>query len=445
MNKRKLPFNIRKSGSKYLFHGRIPTDLLNHPFFGDHKGFYSKSLGTDNLREATRRRDEILTTFDTLREGGQEEKFDLWTKKYREETEQFIKKHPHFEDPNEFKHIELELLLEKLKKEHGIDVKTGDPKVIPEDAQVRIDALVGKSKPYKGSMRFTLKKIIREREARKGARGSSYKTLNKIQRSVTWYLEQVSERDVKLDAVKWEDVQELVTNQLSAGVPGKTISGYMYGLRQVWKRAYQNNPSKSHLNPFSNHNIPTNSSQSYDPYTWDEVRALWLKAENPELKLAIQVGATTGARIGEVATLTTQYVDGFDSLCYAIKTKEKGKTEHASRILPVHPKLAELLGDGWSYPKSNRALSRDFSKLKEEVISDKINLITGKERLLGFHSFRSSVSTYLINNMKCNEATASTYTGHKPSGKSSAIIGYVDRHDLEIKMEMCQSLPWVFG
>lgn len=105
MNKRKLPFNIRKSGSKYLFHGRIPTDLLNHPFFGDHKGFYSKSLGTDNLREATRRRDEILTTFDTLREGGQEEKFDLWTKKYREETEQFIKKHPHFEDPNEFMRI----------------------------------------------------------------------------------------------------------------------------------------------------------------------------------------------------------------------------------------------------------------------------------------------------------------------------------------------------
>lgn len=117
MARKKLPFNIRKRGNKYLFHGRIPKDLLDHPFFGDHNGFYSKSLDTDNRRVATLRRDQILATFDSLREGGQEEKFDLWTKKYREETEQFIKKHPHFKDPNEFKSIELELLLEKLKNE----------------------------------------------------------------------------------------------------------------------------------------------------------------------------------------------------------------------------------------------------------------------------------------------------------------------------------------
>jgi len=155
MATKKLPFNIRKHGNKYQFHGRIPKDLLDHPFFAsNNSGFFYKSLGTSNLREAINRRDKILADFETLKEGSQGDKYDIWYKKYREETEQFIKSHPHFEDPNEFKSIELMLLLEKLKQQHGIDTTTGEPKAIPEDSQIRIDALMGKKKSYKDSIRY---------------------------------------------------------------------------------------------------------------------------------------------------------------------------------------------------------------------------------------------------------------------------------------------------
>lgn len=448
--KKKLPLNIRKHGNKYHFHGRIPKDLLTHPFFENHQsGFYYKSLGTDNLLEARRRRDEILATFELLREDTPEETYDVWVKKYREESEQFLKDNPDAlnpECPMEFKDFELDVLLDKAIKQYGRDQETGNPKQIPEDIQIRIDALMGKNrKIYRGSMRYTLKKLLKEREARAGAKGSSAKTLMKIKRGVDWYLEQIGEGDVKLEGVEWEDVNEIVTRQLLSGVAPKTIDGHLYGLRQVWKRAFQNNPSMEHQNPFIKHNLATSNAQSYCPFSWDEIRQLWLKAESPEMKLAIQIGATTGARISEVATLTTKYVNGFGGLCYAIKLSEKGKTEHASRVLPVHPKLAKKLGEGWVYPLSDRTLSRTFGALKDEVIADWIDPLTDRQRKLGFHSFRSSVASYLVNEAGYPETTASAYTGHKADKKThSAIVTYIRTPDLEKKLEMCLALPWVF-
>lgn len=446
MATKKLPFNIRKHGNKYQFHGRIPKDLLNHPYFGDsHSGFYYKSLETDNLREAIKKRDLILATFETLREGSQGETYDLWAKKYREETKQFIKKHPHFEDPGEFKSIELMLLLEKLKKEHGIDARTGEPKVIPEDTQIRIDALMGKKKSYKGSLRYSLNKLIKEREARKGASGTAPKTLSKIKRGVEWFLEQIGERDIGLLDIDREVVAVIVNNMLDSGVAPKTLDGLLYGPRIVYDRVYENNPNKAHLNPFTRHKIPTSQATSYDLFTWDEIRELWLKAEDPHLKLAVQIGATTGARINEVATLTTKRINGFDGLCYAIKFNEKGKTEDASRVLPVHPKLADKLGEGWRYPQSDKTLTTKFAKLRDKAITEWLDPLTEKQRKLSFHSFRVAVASYLVNELGIPEATASMYTGHKPDKKgSSAIVGYVRTPALKKKLEICQRLPWVF-
>lgn len=447
MSQKKLPFNIRKNGNKYLFHGRIPKPLLNHPFFGDHNGFYSKTLETDNLREAIRRRDEILATFDTLLSGSKEEEFTAWSKRYRELADKFIEENPQDDDPFSqvsFKDIELDKLLEQAIKRYGRD-EQGHPKIVPDEIQLRIDALFGNAKPYRGGLKYTLNKLLKERQARKDSKGSSPKTISKLKRGVEWYLEQVGAKDAQLDSIKWEDVQELVTHMLNRGVAPKTIDGHLYALRTVWGRAFNNNPSRYHANPFINHNVPTSKSKSYDLFTWDEIRDLWVKADEPALKQAVMIGTTTGARINEVATLSTKHIESFGHLCFVIKFKERGKTEHSTRILPVHPKLANELGEGWVYPESDRTLSRKFSELKSLVIKNWIDPYTEQERSLGFHSFRSTVSSYLVNEAGYPETTASGYTGHKPDKKShSGIITYVKTPDLEKKLEMCLSLPWVF-
>lgn len=446
MATKKLPFNIRKHGNKYQFHGRIPTDLLDHPFFADNNsGFYYKSLGTSNLREAIIRRDEILATFETLREGSQGDKFNLWTKRYRAETKQFTKRHPDFEDPGEFKSIELMLLLEKLKKQHGTDKRIDEPKVIPEDTQIRIDALMGKKKSYKETIRYSLNKLIKEREARKGASGTAPKTLSKIKRGVEWFLEQIGERDIGLLDIDREQVAVIVNNMLDSGVAPKTLDGFLYGPRIVYDHIYENNPNKAHLNPFTRHKIPTSQATSYDLFTWDEIRELWLNAEDPDMKLAVQIGATTGARISEVTSLTTKHIKGFDGLCYAIKLNEKGKTEDASRVLPVHPKLADELGEGWKYPQKSKTLTTKFGKLRDKAITDWLNPLTEKQRKLSFHSFHVTVASYLVNDLGLTETLASMYTGHKPDKKGhSAIVGYLRTPDLKKKLEICQRLPWVF-
>lgn len=441
--KAKLPSSIRLHGNKYLFHGRIPKALLGHPFFEGCNGFYCKALDTSNLREAIRRRDEILATFKTLKEGSQEEKYDLWTKKFREEADQFIESNVGFDD-QDYKRLRIDLLLADAAEKYGIG-KDGYPKHVSDDDQIKIHALTGNKKSFTGGMKHTLNTLIKEREARKDAKGSSQKTLLKLKRGVSWFLDEIGQKDIKLDEIQWEDVQRIATKALNGGMAGKTLDGHFYALRTVWMRIHQGNPSKSQINPFSHHKVPTSDSNSYDAFTWDEIRDLWLQTDNPELKQIIPIAATTGARINEIVTLTTQFIKEADTLCYLIKLNEKGKTAHSSRILPVHPKLVDQLGEGWSYPKGDRSLSRAFMNLKNKVITNWKDPYTEKPRNLGFHSFRSSVSSYLVNEANYPEATASLYTGHKPDKKNgSAIIIYVKMPDLQKKLEMCLSLPWVF-
>ena len=445
MATKNLPRNIRKHGNKYQFHGRIPKDLLDHPYFGDNQsGFYYKSLGTSNLREAIDRRDKILATFETLREGTQWETYDIWHNKYKEQSEEFISRTPHF-TPSEYKSLELDHLLEKEIKRHGRDPETGHPNTVSEDIQVRIDALMGHKRQYKDTIRHNMKKLIKEREARKGSSGTAPKTLSKIKRGVEWFLEQIGEKDIRLLDIDREEVATIINKMLNDGIAPNTVDGLLYGPRIVYDRVYENSPSKAHLNPFTRHKIPTSQATPYDLFTWEEIRQLWLNADEPELKLAVQIGATTGARISEVATLTTKYINGFDGLCYAIKLNEKGKTKDASRILPVHPKLTDKLEEGWRYSQSSKTLTTKFGKLRDRTITDWFDPLTEKQRKLSFHSFRVNVSSHLINEAGYSETVASMYTGHSPNKKgSSAIAGYVRTPHLTKKLEMCQSLPWVF-
>jgi integrase len=425
--------HLRQQYNKWWIHYRIPKHLRNTPKFIDGPAIYSKSLGTDSLTQAKRLRDAIIYNLNS----GNNDAFEEWVATIKARSEQTAQDNPHLNGELTYSDLLMDSVIEAAKKEHGVEEDTGHPKALSDDQRLIIDAIHNRAPAKHKMLKHITTKFLEECTANKLAP----KTVMKIRRSSEWFLGHLIQDDIAIELIDYDQVRGFLTQDLNEGVAGATINGHLYGLKQIWDRAKRSKLVTGE-NPFSNHRISKNSTP-YDPYTWEEITALY-RAADDDLKTVIHAAATTGARLNELMKAEIKTLDTAlqKRPCWLFMFKDKGKTEQSTRAVPLHPSLE--LPDGFTFRQSDRTVSRRFSELHRRVLGSPMNPLTGKSRKLSFHSFRSTVITELNVKHRIDLKVIGAVTGHLAgSVRVGSITSYINPDDLESKFRTVSDLPWI--
>lgn len=431
--------HLRQRGNVWWLHYRIPDRYKLLPECMKYKDILTMSLETDSLREARRRRDVFLHGL----EAQADDHYKAWLPKrlesIAEETApQVTSKNPLLISPKlENPNMEnVRAIISRGSATLGKVPKLSKMASVAEREREAVFALLGAKRHSGKSIKDLTKLVVRD----KLAQDRASKTINKIERSTTWFLEQVMQRDIDIDQIDYDMVNDFVMAALDQGVSGSTINGYLSGLGQIWMRA-KRSKIVSGDNPFREHSYKKESI-SYDPFTVEEMHELYAKAD-PTFKTLIHAGATTGARISELLEAEVRVFSGY--LCWAFNFKRKGKTKQSTRIVPFHDSLK--LEEGFTFDLTYTPARIKMQELVNNVLGKRFNELTGKERRLTFHSFRSTVITELVARQHLNDKTVGSVTGHKGGGASNAgsINTYISVEELKIKKDIIDRIPWSFS
>ncbi len=166
--------------------------------------------------------------------------------------------------------------------------------------------------------------------------------------------------------------------------------------------------------------LPQNDSTVRAPFETDEVRML---IDHPktsdEWRGMILFGAHTGLRLGDVAALGRQHIDGSDLVIRPKKTERSGKTIR----IPLTPPLLAWIGDrqGLFFPRAAvvtiATLSTQFPRIMARAgVPAAVTLPGGIAARRSFHSLRHSFTSWLA------EADIHADVRQKLTGHSSAAV-----------------------
>ena len=156
--------------------------------------------------------------------------------------------------------------------------------------------------------------------------------------------------------------------------------------------------------------------------------------------LLVELGAFTGCRISELCNLLAKHVINQDDIVAIFI--EKGKTDAATRIVPLTTALGERINvlteskndDDLLLGLEGKAMSRWFSRIKTVQISTN----TAKS----FHSFRVMFST-AMQRANVDELKAAAILGHK-RGSTMTYGYYSDGYTLrQLKEAYDLCVEWI--
>lgn len=430
--------HLRLRGNVWWLHYRIPERHKLLPECLKYKEILTKNLKTDSLLEARRRRDIFLRGL----EAQAEDHYRAWLPYGGERREEFAEKPKVYKSPFAIRPPEVDprvLALRKVLERGQAILGSGDEKKKLESVAIRerevAHALFGYPAVADSNMKQLTKLVVRDSRNK----GLSEKTISKINRASEWFLDHLVDDDIDISKIDYDQVSQFIHLDLEAGVGGSTLNGYLYGLRQIWKRAKLSKLVTGDC-PFSGHHVKTDS-KSYDPFTYDEIIKLY-RAAKGELKILIHAAATTGARADELLTADIKTPSNFSHPCWFFKFKEKGKTEQSTRVVPLHESLK--LSDGFRFTVKYKTIQNQMKRLVESVMGKPVNEFTGQPRKLSMHSLRASVITELVVKHKINEKVVGSITGHLggDTSKVGSIRTYIHPDDLNEKKAIVDFLPW---
>lgn len=432
---------LRLHGKNWWLHYRIPDRYKLLPECLPYKNILTKDLGTDSLREAQRRRDIILHRLEA--QAG--DHYEAWLTVDKASLTEANPDRPDFSQSRhplkimpKPKHPNVELALRVLAKGSSIigdDPKPEKLKAVAQAEREAVSALFGTRKTSGRSLTELTKQVVKESKVQ----GKARKTIYKIERGSSWFIENLVQNDIDMADIDHEQVNDFITLELERGVSGSTLKGHLYGLRQIWKRARQSRLVSGEC-PFMDHMIRSDSKQ-YDPFTDDEVLDLYLNAKG-ELRTLIHAAATTGARASELLTAEVKTPSTFNHPCWLFMFKKKGKTEQSTRVVPLHHSLR--LEEGFRFTLKYKTVQNQMKKLVESVIENPLDELTGNPRKLSMHSFRATVISKLVVEHGINEKVVGGITGHLGGSKSTAgsIRSYIHTQDLNSKKKIVDMIPW---
>ncbi|PKI03794.1 integrase [Shewanella sp. 11B5] len=390
---------LKLRGNIWWYQRRIPQDLLDQ---FDGQTTISESLGTADIRIARVQRDILNGKL-------QERKFNA---------------------PNTNRHRFLELVQSMSEdKEHfpaSWDEHYDLDKVQRDDDEVFLHAYttVNGRKDHRGRYKITLKEALTNWSRKKA---NSSDNINKTKKSVDEFLKFLKLYDIQLEDISKRHVHDYV-ELLLTDLAISTVSGYISRLRSIWRYCDQLGEVTTPC-PFKGHSfaggIKTNKKKSFTPQELGQIQTL-ITDEEPIKKLLVKLAAYTGGRISELCNLKVRHLIDEDNIT-AIYI-EKGKTDAATRIVPLTTELGERLkalandkGDeDLLLGLNGKAMSRWFSRIKTAHIS--------KDTAKSFHSFRVMFST-AMQRSEVIELKASAILGHE-RGKTMTYGYYSDGYTL---------------
>jgi len=407
--------HLKFNGSSWVFQKRISPEvakLLNRKSV-----VYTKSLGTDSLKEARALRNAELVYLDRL------QKAEQINPSYQDVLARYKTMDAHDLDhlfvkvddemTSEYSHIghpEWEALSDEEKEMSDL------PSYVREkdDIEYRVLAsLTGNNPdfepPEKWRMKFTeaCDKLLLELKGD----GLKPKTLGKYKNSVKLFLTYLGVEDYSVFKVKRIDVRNYIVFMKDSDYSASHITTALSNLGMIWNyvRDVENLNTE---NPFREHRIQKKKKgqikKFYRNWKITDLRTIievLADARDGSLdQLPVYISWYTGSRGDEVYGIKPEdiKVDEKTDITYIEFTD--GKTESAIRKCPCHPELIKKLEDfkGFKRPTYD-AYSNVFLRIKKEL---------GHEsKRFAFHSIRGNTSTNL-ERMNCPPHLASQIIGH---------------------------------
>jgi integrase len=357
---------------------RVPNDLTDQ----FDKPMISESLCTGDIREARRQRDILNGRLEERRFNAPNTNRHRFLELVQQMSED-KEKYPDSWD----EHYNLEQIQGMTK-----DLEPETPST-PIDDNVFLHAYtsVNGRKDHRGKYKITLKEALTNWSNQKRNTVST-DSISKAKKSVDGFLKYLNFYDIQLEDITKRQVNNYI-ELLLAKYTISTARGYISRLRSIWNYCEQLSEVTTAC-PFDNHSfaggIATIKKKSF---TLQEINLIkeHIADEEPIKQLLVKLAAFTGCRISELCNLQVKHMisEGDIDAIYI----EKGKTDAATRIIPLTNELgrrlkvlAESKGDADLLLGLNgKAMSRWFSRIKTAHIST--------DTAKSFHSFRVMFST----------------------------------------------------
>ena len=371
-------------GRTWYIKMRVPVDIQSH--YGSKT--INRSTRTDSLTEAEKQLQALLYEFELIRERN--------TPASAKDT---YRKHLAY----------LKAIIDEANAEDNKDILASADFDINEKTPEPIAQAIGDAHSYynHSSMKkarfhdttygLTLREALELEEQRIDRLAKDTGLKRKRNTAVNKYLSFVDKKDVNLKDISRRSAHEFVDAMLDMGKSHKTIRNYLAGLQGCWDTAARYEHVESHLNPFKDISVATTKSESYKPLKPEHIKSLLevTKDKQHPFHDVFRVGLVTGARINEIANLTSDDIVTVDGvICMDIK---EGKTATSERAVPLCGEVGKRMlrlaegTEGYLFPYfQNRGVdyaSSQFQKLRVQAG------VTEKGYV--FHSLRHNMATAL--------------------------------------------------
>lgn len=436
--RRRETWALQQKANGWYLVWNVPKAIRGLPMFGGRR-LYTKTLQTGDLKEAQRKRDLIIANFDRLVAQAEEAPKRLRFNAYIEEIQQAIR-----EAEQRIEAVVLpggqEVVVEPEGLHHAYDVEAAIARGDEELADAIKLALHGELEvgdKYAITLQEASKAFIESEKAKaaKGLKAAAPATLSRAKHAAESLASFLGRPAVLLKDVERRDVT-LWLGSLAGNKSDSTRVGYLSALSLVWESCYLTRSVEGD-NPFKSAGIKsTGDSQSYAPFTPEEMAQIVEKAPH-DLRMLTKFGLITGCRLSEIIGLQA---DSFEiSQGVPLVRIKAGKTANSIRAFPLPLGLWEelrqcVVGNVWPVPKSKNphGWSSKFGKLKEAA--------TGvRDRTKGFHSLRGMAIT-AYQRAGIPEDVTAPIVGHGTKGLTMSYGLYSSGHDYSRQLEAVETM-----
>ena len=291
-----------------------------------------------------------------------------------------------------------------------------------------------KPHPYPVGLTVMYDKYMKELKAE----GKSYKTQNKVKNASKRFLSYRETVDIELRLITPKIVSDYIKFARTEDRAIRTFRNDINYLGAVFEFAKREGYLNNIANPFRGQKMTNFKEPNVrEPFTNEMIaKLLNLASNDKELTQLIYVSYYTGMRLDEIFTAKLYKEENVRIFSVAEKG---GKTESATRIIPIHSELKKIKLSSWISPSST-ALGKRFGKLKDKMLNE-LGMEKHKIKFV-HHSFRHGFSRILLT-ARYSELEIADLTGHKKSniGKTQAGKTYFARQPISKLMHMIECIP----
>ncbi|WP_157753545.1 tyrosine-type recombinase/integrase [Thiomicrorhabdus chilensis] len=426
----KNPRHLTKQFNTWTYQRRVPKELKEHPLFIGMTTI-RKSLKTDSLQVALKLRDEEDAKLEALING------DLIVTTEQIYQELVDQMGPPLAPKSEEDKSNLRHIVDTMRDKYRIGNTLHED--YKKDAELMafsnyINRMEGDNKhPIDATLKQALQ--LTKTKATKDGRAPRY--INSYDNVVSKFLNFLQLPDIGLNWIDTTMVDEYIEHRLEA-VSSKTTKNDITTLSAIFKTAKRKRMVDTD-NPFTHTGISTKNKKIRQAFSVSEARKI-LEGLPERFKLAWTITYYTGVRRDELFKLNSSSIVNMESQngnikCFSIAPDGDGKTESATRFIPIHPDLEPLLDNFSGFDFKPNTFSTHRLTVTKEIFGEEF----AESHTL--HSLRHTFSTTLHNHFPEQPQVVDWLTGHNRTLTTESYQTYFHGYGLDKLYDAIKVLP----